>query len=70
MKAVMWTDALQVIVMFGSVIAVGTRFQVKKSSQKSIVLPRQVIVKGQMDVGGWSAVWNANAKTGRIEFDE
>lgn len=30
----------------------------------------QVIAKGHVDVGGWSAVWNANHESGRIEFAE
>ncbi|XP_045030203.1 sodium-coupled monocarboxylate transporter 1 isoform X2 [Daphnia magna] len=50
MKAVMWTDTLQVIIMYAAMIA--------------------VIVKGHVDVGGWSVVWNANQATGRVEFSD
>jgi len=48
MKAVMWTDTIQVIIMYGSMLV--------------------VIVKGNYDVGGFTAVLNANNLTGRIEY--
>ena len=50
MKAVMWTDTIQVIIMYGSMLV--------------------VIVKGNYDVGGFTAVLNANNLTGRIEYIE
>ncbi|XP_046639502.1 sodium-coupled monocarboxylate transporter 1-like [Daphnia pulicaria] len=50
MKAVMWTDTLQVIIMYGAMIA--------------------VVAKGHVDVGGLSAVWNANQASGRVEFSD
>ncbi|XP_045620487.2 sodium-coupled monocarboxylate transporter 2 [Procambarus clarkii] len=52
MKAVLWTDALQTLIMYASIIC--------------------VIVKGTLDVGGFSAVWARNAESGRtqlIDFD-
>jgi len=47
MKAVMWTDTIQVIIMFGSMLG--------------------VIIKGNVDAGGFAAVWNANSLSGRVE---
>ncbi|XP_069191765.1 sodium-coupled monocarboxylate transporter 1-like [Procambarus clarkii] len=52
MKAVLWTDALQTVIMYGSIIF--------------------IIIKGTLDVGGFSAVWARNAESGRtqlIDFD-
>ncbi|CAG7836014.1 unnamed protein product [Allacma fusca] len=48
MKAVMWTDTFQVVVMFGSMLV--------------------VIIKGAIDIGGDSAVWEAASQGNRIEF--
>lgn len=80
MKAVMWTDTLQVIIMYGAMIAVGIKnfcgvFLTKYKSCTRFVSTKlhefmQVIAKGHFDVGGLSAVWNANQVTGRVEFDE
>jgi len=50
MKAVMWTDTIQVIIMFGSMLG--------------------VIIKGNVDAGGFAAVWNANSLSGRVESIE
>lgn len=36
----------------------------------SLFISNQVVIKGHVDVGGLSAVWNANQVTGRVEFDE
>ncbi|XP_069172596.1 sodium-coupled monocarboxylate transporter 2-like [Procambarus clarkii] len=52
MKAVLWTDALQTLVLYASIIF--------------------VTIKGTFDVGGFSAVWERNAESGRtqmIDFD-
>lgn len=79
MKAVMWTDTLQVIIMYAAMIAVGKQplLYIKKKIwfqsvlfHRFILMLNQVIVKGHVDVGGWSVVWNANQATGRVEFSE
>ncbi|XP_045600689.1 sodium-coupled monocarboxylate transporter 2 [Procambarus clarkii] len=52
MKAVLWTDALQTLIMYASMMF--------------------VIIKGAVDVGGFSAVWERNVESGRaqlIDFD-
>ncbi|KAK8751797.1 hypothetical protein OTU49_010357 [Cherax quadricarinatus] len=52
MKAVLWTDALQTLIMYASMMF--------------------VIIKGAVDVGGFDAVWEKNAESGRaqlIDFD-
>ncbi|XP_069172585.1 sodium-coupled monocarboxylate transporter 2 [Procambarus clarkii] len=52
MKAVLWTDALQTLIMYASIIF--------------------VIIKGAIDVGGFSTVWERNVESGRaqlIDFD-
>ncbi|XP_035227704.1 sodium-coupled monocarboxylate transporter 2-like [Stegodyphus dumicola] len=48
MKAVVWTDLFQSLVMYASVIV--------------------IVVKGAMDLGGFSAVWEKSVEGGRIEF--
>ncbi|RWS02291.1 sodium-coupled monocarboxylate transporter 1-like protein, partial [Dinothrombium tinctorium] len=48
MKAVIWTDVFQTIMMFGSMLF--------------------VVIKGALDMGGFSNVWEINKKFDRIDF--
>jgi len=48
MKAVMYTDLLQIIIMFAGIIA--------------------VVIKGSMDVGGFSEVWRIAGEGDRLEL--
>ncbi|KAG8222829.1 hypothetical protein J437_LFUL005035, partial [Ladona fulva] len=48
MKAVVWTDTFQVVILYGSMIA--------------------VLVKGTIDIGGISTVWERNEASGRNIF--
>ena len=48
MKAVVWTDCFQVLVLYSSMLA--------------------VLIKGTLNVGGISLVWEHNANTGRSDF--
>lgn len=48
MKAVLWTDAIQMVIMYGSMMF--------------------VIIKGAVDVGGFSYVWQKNVESGRAEL--
>ncbi|CAG0918825.1 unnamed protein product [Notodromas monacha] len=50
MKAVMWTDTVQVLIMYAALVA--------------------VVLKGVFDIGGFGAVWEANQRTQRIEFND
>lgn len=77
MKAVMWTDTVQVLIMYGSLagVTIWNSYSYEKKSvfdciNHSGILWIQVIFKGHADAGGFAAVWAANEETGRIEFDE
>ncbi|PSN39975.1 hypothetical protein C0J52_13378 [Blattella germanica] len=48
MKAVVWTDCFQVLILYSSMLA--------------------VLIKGTLDIGGISTVWERNLKTGRSDF--
>ncbi|KAJ4439382.1 hypothetical protein ANN_07504 [Periplaneta americana] len=48
MKAVVWTDCFQVVVLYTSMLA--------------------VLVKGTMDIGGITTVWERNLQSGRSNF--
>lgn len=50
MKAVIWTDVIQIMLMYGTLFL--------------------IIVKGTMDVGGLSVVWNRNVESNRIYVPE
>lgn len=48
MKAVVWTDTFQVVVLYIALFA--------------------VLIKGTVDIGGFSVVWNTNAMYNRTDF--
>ncbi|XP_036321348.1 sodium-coupled monocarboxylate transporter 1 isoform X1 [Rhagoletis pomonella] len=50
LKAVVWTDVLQTVIMVGSIVL--------------------VIIKGTIDVGGLTVVWERNLKGSRLELPE
>lgn len=50
MKAVVWTDSIQIMLMYGTLIL--------------------IIVKGTLNVGGLSVIWNRNVAGGRIHYPE
>ena len=48
LKAVLWTDALQAIIMLASLAVIA--------------------IKGLVDVGGFSVLWERLEATGRVQF--
>lgn len=50
MKAVVWTDSFQIVILYVAMIA--------------------ILVKGTIDIGGLSTVWERNAEFNRTNFLE